>query len=236
VVQDAANREAEGKRPTQSSDFSFNHLGITGCFSCSSRIPKAEIEKRGYYYVMGNGGNLEWHTDDDLLPVADRDVLLTDIKVYALAVFRLANSPVLPWDWRALLKEFDGTLEKYQAAAGLRFDLSPAREAVEKLDAALSRMAAGLDSGTVKAKAANGVLHELSHLLVPLNYTRGPRFRRDLSVPAAPLTPLSIAKDLDRYPVSAMGFATTQLRRGMNQVIATLDEARERVEDIARPV
>ena len=32
---------------------------------------------------MGNGGNLEWHTDDDLMPVADKDVLLTDIKVYA---------------------------------------------------------------------------------------------------------------------------------------------------------
>ena len=70
---------------SQSSDFSFNNLGITGFFSSSSRIPKKEIERRGYYYVMGNGGNLEWHTDDDLMPVADRDVLLTDIKVYLLA-------------------------------------------------------------------------------------------------------------------------------------------------------
>ena len=184
---------------------------------------------------MGNGGNLEWHTDDDLMPVADKDVLLTDIKVYALAVFRLANSTVLPWDWRALLKEFDGTLEKYQAAAGARFDLKPARDAGGKLDLALTRMAAGLDGGAVTAKAANEVLLKLSHLLVPLNYTRGTRFRRDLSMPAAPLTPLSIAKELDRYPVSAMGFATTQLRRGMNQVVAALDEARERVEAVAAP-
>src|SRR4029077_15523036 len=104
---------------------------------------------------------------------------------------------------------------------------------VKSLDAALTRMAAGLDSGAVKAKAANDVLHKLSHLLVPLNYTRGTRFRRDLSMPAAPLTPLSVAKDLDRYPVSAMGFATTQLRRGMNQVLAALDEARERVENVS---
>jgi len=234
VVKDAAGKDAEGRRPHQSSDFSFNNLGITGFFSSSSRIPKKEIEKRGYYYVMGNGGNLEWHTDDDQMPVADKDVLLTDIKVYALAVFRLANAAVLPWDWRALLKEFDGTLEKYQAAAGPRFDLTPAREAVSRLDVALTHMAAGLDVGTVKAKAANDVLLKLAHLLVPLNYTRGTRFRRDLSMPAAPLTPLSIAKDLDRYPVSAMGFATTQLRRGMNQVLAALDEARERVEDVSR--
>ena len=128
VVKDVTGQDAEGRRPHQSSDFSFNNLGITGFFSSSSRIPKAEIEKRGYYYVMGNGGNLEWHTDDDLMPVADKDVLLTDIKVYALSVFRLANAKVLPWDWRALLKEFDGTLAKYQAAAGARFDLAPARK------------------------------------------------------------------------------------------------------------
>jgi hypothetical protein len=32
VVRDAAGKEAEGKRPSQSSDFSFNNLGITGFF------------------------------------------------------------------------------------------------------------------------------------------------------------------------------------------------------------
>ncbi len=229
VVKDAAGKDAEGRRPHQSSDFSFNNLGITGFFSSSSRIPQAEIKKRGFYYVMGNGGNLEWHTDDDLMPVADKNVLLTDIKVYALAVFRLANATVLPWDWRALLKEFDSTLAKYQTAAGERFDLKPAQDAVAKLDAALTQMAAGLDAGKVTAGAANTALHELSRLLVPLNYTTGTRFRRDLSRPAAPLTPLSVAGTLDRYPVSALPFATTHLRRGMNQVLAALTEAKEKV-------
>ena len=66
-------------------------------------------------------------------------------------------------------------------------------------------------------------------MLVPLNYTRGTRFRRDLGGHTSPLTPLSVAAELDRYPVSALGFAATQLRRGMNQVVAALDEARERV-------
>jgi len=123
-VRDVAQREAEGKRPTQSSDFSFNHLGITGCFSASSRIPKAEIERRGYYYVMGNGGNPEWHTDDDLMPVASKEVLLKDIQVYAIAAFRLATASLLPFDWRALLKEFDQVIANYAKAAGDRFDLT----------------------------------------------------------------------------------------------------------------
>ena len=149
VVRDAADREAEGKRPTQSSDFSFNHLGITGCFSCSSRIPKAEVERRGWYYVMGNGGNPEWHTDDDLMPVASKEVLLKDIQVYALAAFRLATAPLLPFDWRALLKEFEQTLAGYAKAAGDRFDFQPARDAVAALDAALVRFAAAVDAKRV---------------------------------------------------------------------------------------
>ena len=173
VVRDAAGKAAEGKRPSQSSDFSFNNLGITGFFSSSSRIPKKEIERRGYYYVMGNGGNLEWHTDDDLMPVADRDVLLIDIKVYLLAVFRLANAALLPWDWRALLKEFDATLMGYDKAAGMRFDLSPARDAVAALDAALARFADAAAAGHIEPAAANDALLALSRLLVPLNYTRG---------------------------------------------------------------
>jgi len=73
------------------------------------------------------------------------------------------------------------------------------------------------------------VLLKLSHLLVPLNYTTGTRFRRDLSMPAAPLTAVSVASVLDRYPVSALPFATTHLRRGMNQIVSALDEAGARV-------
>ena len=43
------------------------------------------------------------------------------------------------------------------------------------------------------------------------------------------MTALAIATELDRYPPSALGFAQTHLRRGLNQVLAALAEARERV-------
>lgn len=230
VVRDAAGREADGKRPTQSSDFSFNNLGITGCFSASSRIPKTEIERRGWYYVMGNGGNLEWHTDDDRLPVADRGVLLKDIQVYALATFRLATAAVLPFDWRALLKEFDGTLAGYAQAAGDRVDLASARAAVAALDRGLARFSDAVTGGRIAPAEANEVLLGLSRLLVPLNYTRGTRFRRDLGVTAPPLPALATAAELDRYPPAALPFAQTQLKRGLNQVLAALEEALETVE------
>jgi N-acetylated-alpha-linked acidic dipeptidase len=230
VVRDVADREAEGKRPTQSSDFSFHHLGITGCFSCSSRIPKAEIEKRGYYYVMGNGGNPEWHTDDDLMPVASREVLLKDIQVYALAAFRLATAPLLPFDFRALLKEFEGTLSGYAKAAGERFDLKPAQDAVAALDALLVRFNAAVDAKRIAPEDANEITLALSRLLVPLNYQRGSRWRRDLGLTVPPLPALGICAELDRYPGKALGFAQMHLARGMNYVMAALEEAQERVE------
>jgi N-acetylated-alpha-linked acidic dipeptidase len=230
VVRDVAGREAEGKRPTQSSDFSFNHLGITGCFSASSRIPKAEIERRGYYYVMGNGGNLEWHTDDDLMPVASREVLLKDIQVYATAAFRLATASLLPFDWRALLKEFDQVIANYAKAAGDRFDLTEAKDAVAALDATLVRFHAEVDAKRIAPAEASEVLLALSRLLVPLNYQRGSRWRRDLGLTVPPLPALAICAELDRYPANVLGFAQTHLRRGLNQVVATLEEAKERVE------
>ncbi len=34
--------------------------------------------------------------------------------------------------------------------------------------------------------------------------------------------------ELDRYPPGAIGFAQTRLKRGINQVVAALEEARER--------
>jgi hypothetical protein len=230
VVRDVADREAEGKRPTQSSDFSFNHLGITGCFSASSRIPKAEIERRGYYYVMGNGGNLEWHTDADLMPVASKEVLLKDIQVYATAAFRLATASVLPFDWRALLREFDQVIASYAKAAGDRFDLTEAKDAVAALDAALVRFNAAVDAKRIAPAEANAMLLALSRLLVPLNYQRGSRWRRDLGLTVPPLPALAICAELDRYPANVLGFAQTHLRRGLNQVVATLEEAKEQVE------
>jgi hypothetical protein len=74
----------------------------------------------------------------------------------------------------------------------------------------------------------------LSRLLVPLNYQRGSRWRRDLGVTVAPLPAFEVCASLDRYPGNALGFAQMHLARGMNAVLAALEEALERV-DAAMP-
>jgi hypothetical protein len=230
VVRDALGKPASGRRPPPANDYSFTNLGITGYLSSSSRIPAAEVAARGYYYVMGNGGNIEWHTRFDQLEIADRDILLDDIKLYLLAVWRNANATLLPYDWGALVTEFADTVRAYQHAAGSRFDLTPAQDAVAALADSVARFERAVRAGSIPPAEANRTSLLLSRHLVPLNYVKGTRFRRDLATPPSPLPWLAIAEDLDRYPPTAIGFALTQLQRGCNHVVGGLMDAREMVD------
>ena len=232
VVNDAIGKPASGRRPPAANDYSFTNLGITGYLSSSSRIPAAEVAARGYYYVMGNGGNIEWHTVFDQLDIADRDILLDDIRIYLLAVWRNANAVLLPYDWGALIAEFAGTVRSYQRAAGDRFDLGPAQQAVAALGDSVARFERAVRAGSIPLADANRTLLRLSRHLVPLNYVKGTRFRRDLATPPSPLPWLAIAEELDRYPPSTLGFALNQLQRGCNHVVGGLMDACE-VVDVA---
>jgi N-acetylated-alpha-linked acidic dipeptidase len=232
VVRDAVGLPASGKRPPPANDYSFTNLGITGYLSSSSRIPATEIATRGYYYVMGNGGNIEWHTVNDRLEIADRDVLFADMRIYLLADYRNANATLLPYDFTALLTEYAETVRRYQAAAGDRFDLSAAVQAVAELAERIAHFNEAVTNGEIPPSAANGVLLKLSRHLVPLNYCRSTRFRRDLALPQPPLPWLSVAEELDRYTDRAIGFALTQLQRGSNHVVGELLAARELVEGV----
>jgi hypothetical protein len=227
VVRDALGKPASGRRPPPANDYSFTNLGITGYLSSSSRIPAAEVAARGYYYVMGNGGNIEWHTKFDQLEIADRDILIDDIKLYLLAVWRNANAVLLPYDRGALVAEFADTLRGYQRAAGSRFDLTPAQDAVAALADSVAWFERAVRAGSIPPAEANRTSLLLSRHLVPLNYVKGTRFRRDLATPPSPLPWLAIAEELDRYPPAAIGFALTQLQRGCNHVVGALMDARE---------
>jgi hypothetical protein len=72
---------------------------------------------------------------------------------------------------------------------------------------------------------ANDVILGLARILVPLNYTRGPRFTHDPALPVPALPLLSAAQDIAGLPASQRGFARTQLVRGVNRTCAALQTA-----------
>ena len=189
----------------------------------SSTMPEELKKEKGYYAVSGCGGNIAWHTENDTLEIADREVLKRDIEIYLLSALRHANAEILPVDWRATMAEFRATITRYQEAAGDHFDLTPSRHAVDQLDEALAKL-----TGTTER--INAVLQGLARILVPINYTREPRFRHDPAYTCPPLPTIAIAAELSEHGPETIGFARTQLIRGQNRLVAALRSARRLVE------
>lgn len=231
VVSDVAGKTTGCERPHRAGDYSFNNIGIPSYFMLSSTMTPELREEKGYYPVGGCGGNIAWHTENDTLEIADRDSLLRDIKIYTLSVFRNANAEVLPCDWRATADEFLSTIAGYQRKAGDRFDLGPSRSAAQSLKSALEAFHAGVDSGAIPSSRANAAIHDLARILVPINFTREPRFRHDPALTVPPLPTIATAAELDRHAAKeTLGFALNQLVRGQNRLVSALNHARRRVE------
>jgi N-acetylated-alpha-linked acidic dipeptidase len=225
VIKAVTGLDSQGERPHRAGDYSFNNIGISSLLMLSSTMPDDLREQKGYYTVGGCGGNIAWHTENDLMDIADRDIMLRDIKVYLAMVAGIADAEILPFDWRAQVAEFAETLDRYQRSAGELFDLRAATEACDSLARALNGFYAELDAGRVERRGANEVIRRLARILVPANYTRVPRFRHDPAVPIPPLPTVALAAELSGMAPEQLGFARTQLTRGQNRLVAALREA-----------
>lgn len=234
VIKEVSGKELHSERPHRAGDYSFNDIGLSSYLMLSSAMTDAHREELGYYAVGGCGMNIAWHTENDTLEIADKNILLRDIKVYLLAVFRNANADLLPFDWRATAREFQATIDDYQVQAGDRFDFIQARSAAEELLADLEEFYARAQSGAIPNAAANEVIQRLARILVPLNYNRSARFRHDPALTIPPLPALEEATKIATRPAHLVGFARTELVRGQNHVIAGIREARRLIAELNR--
>ena len=217
--------DAHGERPHRAGDYSFNNIGISSLMMLSSTMPDALRDEKGYYAVGGCGGNIAWHTENDTIEIADRGIMLRDIKVYLEIAGGIADAEILPFDWRAQLDEFVETVDAYQHAAGAGFDLGPAKAACLSLRRALAGFYADVEAGRVRPRSANDVIQRLARILVPINYTGVSRFRHDPALPIPPLPTIALAAELERQAPDKVGFAKVQLTRGQNRLVAALREA-----------
>jgi len=231
VIKTIAGKEARGERPYQAGDYSFNNIGLSSYFMLLSTMPPGLRAEKGYYVVGGCGGNIAWHTEEDTMEIADRGILLTDIRIYLAAVAGAANATIAPFDFRKTADEFGATLEKYQAAAGSAFSFEPARQALAALRSALDRFAvecASLQAGSPgdpRVRRANATQRRLARLLVPVNFTSGPAFFHDPAETIPALPDLAPALTLPSARPEAVGFIRTHLMRGQNRLVAALRDA-----------
>lgn len=230
VIKDVCGLDSHGERPHRAGDYSFNNIGISSFFMLSSTMPDDLRAAKGYYAVGGCGGNIAWHTENDTMEIADKDILLRDIKVYLGSILGVANAEILPFDWRATTGEFAQTLERYAKAAGAAFDFSAARAALADLEASLERFYGRVAAGGVAAASANAVILGLARILVPINFTVAPRFRHDPATPVRPLPTLAVAEEIAEMDAPRQGFAKVQLNRGSNRFVAALRAAQRLVD------
>jgi hypothetical protein len=232
IVERVTGQVPRAKRPNRSSDYSFYGLGLSGAFMASSMMPRELVSARGWHHVGGCGGNIAWHTEDDLIDICDRGVLETDIALYLDAVTTFANAEVLPIDWRDGLAEIAAAIRRY-AAIDSGVDFGGILGALAACEDAVARLHARIEAGEVAPRAANDALMALSRALVPVNYARAGRFRQDPALTLPPVPALSIAEDLAGLPDDLKGFARTDLLRGRNEVLAALRAA---VDALDRPL
>jgi hypothetical protein len=235
IVRRVTGQEAKPKRPNRSSDYAFYNLGISAAFMASSMMPEEALREHGYYRVGGCGGNIAWHTEDDTLEIADKGVLAKDIELYLAAVQAFATAEILPIDWRDGVDDLLATVDRYQAAAGPRFDLAPARTALGALKNRLESFHASAAIERIPARKANAVIRDLARILVPLNFVRKGAYYQDPAVTQPAIPVLALAAELDSLASDHMGFALTTLLRGRNHVIAAARQA-IRMIDNALPV
>jgi hypothetical protein len=247
AIRDATECEAVGRRPLRAGDYSFNQIGLTSFFMLLSNIPTEEREALGFYPTGGCGGNIAWHTEDDVLEVAERSNLERDLAVYVTVLTRVLNAVILPFDFRGTVEELGEALEQYAVAAAEWLDLSPALDELAGLRRELDWLydedipisgngrppASDVEDErttpeSLTADRVNTMLVELARILVPLGYAEGERFEHDPALPRAVIPRLAAVKalaavaadDPDRLP-----FLQTGLRRRVNQVANRLYEA-----------
>lgn len=226
----------ETERPIRAGDYSFNNIGISGFYMLSSTMSEEAKAEKNYYSVGGCGANIEWHTEEDLLHILDKDILLRDIKMYAASVLRVINAPVVPFNFRSVTAEFKQVLDGYQKAADGFFDFAPAFSAVSALDTALEQfyasIPADLTAESPTAAAYNAAQLRLARILIPLNYTKHEAFHHDPSSTVPPLPNLAHATTAAaaKGDEAKSGVLRATLTRGQNKVVWELQMATETVQ------
>ncbi|KQL49869.1 hypothetical protein AN963_09295 [Brevibacillus choshinensis] len=235
AIYDAVREDAKGKRPNRAGDYSFHNIGITSFYKLSSTIPQEQLKEKGYYPVGGCGSNIEWHTEDDLMDVADYEILQRDLKVYMTSIYRVLQATVLPYDFRKTADEFIETLQQYQEAAGEHFSFELAASEAKILRLALEdfyqdlELLQATEVSSPEVKAANEKLLQLGRTLIPINFTRRGKFHHDPAVQIPALPDIAPALQLAALEPGSHRYHVTRnhLLRGQNRVVWTMNEAKK---------
>lgn len=231
AIKDVTGKDAQGERPHQAGDYSFNNIGLSSFFMLLSTMPAEMRAEKGYYAVGGCGANIAWHTENDTIEIADRDNLMRDLRVYVATLQRVLNNPIHPFDFRKLAVEFNDTISLYADGADDTVDFTPAYQALESLSSELNNLytkAASLQGKSVndaEVRRVNDAILELGRILIPINYTRNGQFRNEPAVPIPALPDIAPAQNIKAAEGHHKHVLRTHVTRGINRVAWAFESA-----------
>ena len=229
AIEDVCGKDATENRPPRAGDYSFDNLGVTGAFMLSSNIPREVREARGYHTVGGCGGHSDaWHLTTDTLDKADPDVLVRDIRVYAVTLARLLSGDVLPLEYDRTLTAHAETVAAYDRASA--FDLGPVRAAIDRTQTAVEEFYGAVERGEIDPATANATLRAIGRPLVRVNFTTEGAFDHDPAYDRPPYPGLELATELDEMADHERRRTEVDLRRQRNRAVELLDRARRAAE------
>ncbi len=221
AVRDVSGQEADEHRMPRAGDQSFWIQGITSMFMSLSKVPPELAADIGDTRVLmaadsapmrrKAGSPWWWHTPYDTIDKIDPEVLAKDTQIFCLATWRAATLSVLPFRYSETAREIREAVEKYQAVAGDRFDLSSTLERARQVEAATTALDERLDQlrldpGDEKAVAiANRAVLALGRSLTMLDFTANGPFDQDLAVPIPSVPLLEPAHRLGKMDPTAWG-------------------------------
>jgi hypothetical protein len=234
-----AAEDASGKQGIESrayymraGDQSFYGIGIPSV-AVRANIPEGSPH-RGRW-IGGSGGAWWWHSVFDTLDKGDKDNLLRDIRMEALAIRRSVNSKVLPFDFTQVAEMYKETVTEIQTrAASGAYNLGPILDKIRELKAKAETLNEALvNLGEKKAPVVNDLLVEVTRILTYTFYTDTGPFDQDPAYGIPPLSALQDASKLGGFDPGSneAGFLRTRMVRETNRVYKSLDTATRLIED-----
>jgi hypothetical protein len=239
AIEQVAGQRLVPRRYGRSGDQSFWGHGIPSALMALSEQPAENADpvllalQQQISGGAGHSGGLGWwwHTPEDTIDKIDPQLLKRDATIYTLILYRLCTTPVLPFDYTAVVRDLESVVESIGTKAGLHFDMQPVAQALADLDRAVGRLneraKAGGSLDEQEAARLNRAIMEVGRALIPIDYTNTGQFGHDLAVPTRPLPALQAAANLASMDANSQdyNFLRTKLVRERNRVVYGIREA-----------
>jgi len=234
-------------RLSRTGDQSFFGIGIPSFFGHMS-LPLEVIEEWHWAWL-----GWWYHSEGDTIDKADRTNFGHTMRVMATLAYRMANWPVLPFEFVSVAQEFSRRLNELESEAQGRLPLASAMERAEAfraqaqaLHSAIGRLRARLgelDQGRAEAAcgAANRGLMRISRILNPVLYTVSGKYAQDtygLSALTTSIPAMWEMRELGALDPEEGYYKAlyTKLVRERNKVVDALEKATEEAQIALRAI